>query len=170
MSKLEYRILPVTPFQQNCTLVWDADTGKGAFVDAGGDIDQLMALAEQQGVEIEKLLVTHGHLDHVGGVAEMLSTFNVPVEGPHIADKFWIDALSEQCKMFGFEHVEAFTPDRWLNDGDKVIISALDYPVDGMKLALAKDKKDTIEKENSESEISSQVSKAQVVSNDSKGE
>lgn len=129
MSKLEYRILPVTPFQQNCTLVWDADTGKGAFVDAGGDIDQLMALAEQQGVEIEKLLVTHGHLDHVGAVGEMAEKLGVPIEGPHKDDAFWIDALEEQGQRFGFPASKGFTPDRWLEHGDSVTVGGLEFDV-----------------------------------------
>ncbi len=129
MSKLEYRILPVTPFQQNCTLVWDSDTGKGAFVDPGGDIDRLLELAEQQGVDIEKILVTHGHLDHVGGVGDMAEKLGVQIEGPHKDDAFWIDALPEQGQRFGFPASKSFTPDRWLVHGDTVTVGGLEFDV-----------------------------------------
>jgi len=117
---MKYRIIPVTPFQQNCTLIWCEETKKAAVVDPGGDVDRILAAIEQEGVELEKILLTHAHLDHIGGTAELAAKTGVQVEGPHIEDKFWIDGLEEQCSMFGFPKVEGFTPDRWLVEGNDV--------------------------------------------------
>ena len=115
-------IIPVTPFAQNCTLVWCEETKKAAVIDPGGDLDHIVQTAEDQGVEIEKILITHGHLDHAGGTEELKTRLNVPVEGPHEADKFWIDQLPEQCSRYGFPPSFAFTPERWLHDGDTVTV------------------------------------------------
>jgi glyoxylase-like metal-dependent hydrolase (beta-lactamase superfamily II) len=119
---MDYRILPVTPFAQNCTLLWCEKTMKGAFVDPGGDIDELLAAAAQYGVTLEKILLTHGHIDHAGGTAAMAARVGLPVEGPQREDAFWIDQLPNQSRMFGFPHSAAFTPDRWLEDGDTVSV------------------------------------------------
>lgn len=115
-------IIPVTPFAQNCTLIWCEETKKAAVIDPGGDLDHIVKTAEDQGVEIEKILITHGHLDHAGGTEELKQRLDVPIEGPHEADKFWIDQLPEQCARYGFPPSFSFTPDRWLNDGDTVTI------------------------------------------------
>ena len=115
-------VIPVTPYQQNCSLIWCMDTKKGAFVDPGGEIDKLLDAAKSEGVEIEKILVTHGHLDHVGAVGELAEQLGVPIEGPHKADSFWIDQLSQQCEDFGFPPTKGFTPTRWLVDGDQVTV------------------------------------------------
>jgi hydroxyacylglutathione hydrolase len=115
-------IIPVTPFAQNCSLIWCEETMKGAVVDPGGDLDHILQVAEKQGVEIEKILITHGHLDHAGGTKELKDKLNVPIEGPHIDDKFWIDQLPEQCARYNFPESHAFTPERWLNDGDTVTV------------------------------------------------
>ncbi len=117
---MHYQIIPVTAFSQNCCVFWCDKTKKAAVIDPGGDVSKITDFIKEKELTLEKIVLTHGHLDHVGGVAELLTLFKVPVEGPHIADKFWIDALSEQCRMFGFDHVENFTPDRWLKDGDEV--------------------------------------------------
>ena len=117
---MDYRILPVTPFAQNCTLLWCEETMKGAVVDPGGDIDEIVAAAAQLGVTLEEILLTHGHIDHAGGTAELVARLKIPVIGPQREDAFWIDQLPEQSHRFGFPHCEAFTPDRWLEDGDKV--------------------------------------------------
>ncbi|CAG0960156.1 Hydroxyacylglutathione hydrolase GloC [Rhodocyclaceae bacterium] len=117
---MDYRILPVTPFAQNCSLIWCEETMKGAAIDPGGDIDELVAAAAQYGVALEKILLTHGHIDHAGGTADMAARLGIPVEGPQKEDAFWIDQLPNQSRMFGFPHCAAFTPDRWLDDGDKV--------------------------------------------------
>ena len=117
---MDYRILPVTPFAQNCTLLWCEQTMKGAAVDPGGDIDSIVAAALRLGVTLEKLLLTHGHIDHAGGTAALAARLAIPVEGPQREDAFWIDQLPNQSRMFGFPDCAAFTPDRWLEDGDTV--------------------------------------------------
>jgi len=111
-------IIPVTPFVQNCTLLWCDRTMKGAVVDPGGDLERITGVAEENKVELEKILVTHGHIDHAGGVAELSQRLELPVEGPHIGDQFWIDGLETQGEQFGFAGARPFTPDRWLEDGD----------------------------------------------------
>ncbi|MBL0075193.1 MAG: MBL fold metallo-hydrolase [Rhodocyclaceae bacterium] len=119
---MRYQIIPVTPFEQNCSMIWCPETMKGAFVDPGGDIDRLLAAAKTAGVQIEKLLLTHGHIDHAGGTGELAAMLDVPIEGPHIEELFWLDQLAMQSKMFGFPAVTDFTPNRWLNDGDTVTV------------------------------------------------
>jgi hydroxyacylglutathione hydrolase len=117
---MEYRIIPVTPFQQNCTLLWCEDTGKAVVIDPGGEVDRILGEVSRQRVELEKILVTHGHLDHAGGVAEIAARLRLPVEGPNIEDQFWIEALAEQGRMFGVPPGTAFVPERWLDEGDSV--------------------------------------------------
>jgi len=117
---MKYQIIPVTPLQQNCSLLYCEQTMRAAVVDPGGEIDRILAVANKSGVEIEKILVTHPHLDHIGGVSELAKRFQLPVEGPHQEDQFWIDAIPQQCEMFNFPPLEGFTPDRWLNQGDQV--------------------------------------------------
>jgi glyoxylase-like metal-dependent hydrolase (beta-lactamase superfamily II) len=129
MSTLEYLILPVTPFAQNCSLLWDPATLQAAVVDPGGDIDTILAAAQTRGLRIEKLLLTHGHIDHVGGTAALAERLGVPVEGPQRDDAFWLDQLPEQCRMFGFPQTPAFAPNRWLADGDTVTVGNLSLAV-----------------------------------------
>ena len=117
---MKYRIIPVTAYQQNCSLLICQQTNKAALIDPGGDIDVLLAAVKQEGVELESILVTHGHLDHVGGVAELAEKLALPIIGPQQADEFWIQNLPEQVRVFGFPHSDSFTPTRWLNDGDTV--------------------------------------------------
>ena len=119
---LAYRIIPVTQFEQNCSLIWCTETMKGALVDPGGDSDRLLAGAKQAGVSIEKLLLTHGHIDHAGATGELAERFSLPIEGPQEEERFWIDQLEMQGRMFGFPKAKNFTPDRWLNDGDEVAV------------------------------------------------
>lgn len=117
---MKYQIIPVTPLQQNCTLLYCEETMRGAVVDPGGEVERILHSAQQAGVKIEKILVTHPHLDHIGGVAELARRLQLPIEGPQKEDQFWIDELPQQCVMFGFPPLEGFTPDRWLNHGDQV--------------------------------------------------
>lgn len=117
---MKVRVIPVTPFQQNCTLLWCEDSGKGVVIDPGGDMDQIMAVVNEEGIELEKILVTHGHIDHAGGVAALMAQTGLPVEGPHRDDEFWIEGLPMQSQRFGFAHADRFTPTRWLEDGDRV--------------------------------------------------
>lgn len=126
---INVRILPVTPFQQNCSLVWCRETMEGAFVDPGGETERLIAQAEAEGVKIVKVLVTHGHLDHASAVADMADHYDVPIEGPEKAEVFWIDKIVEQAAEYGFPPARTFTPDRWLTDGDKVGLGKLEFDV-----------------------------------------
>jgi glyoxylase-like metal-dependent hydrolase (beta-lactamase superfamily II) len=111
-------IIPVTPFMQNCSLLCCEETGKAAVVDPGGDLDRILEAAEKAEVIIEKILVTHGHVDHAGGVADLAEQLKVPIEGPHPDDRFWIDLLSNRSASFGLTGARAFEPDRWLHQGD----------------------------------------------------
>lgn len=126
---LEYFILPVTPFAQNCSLLWDTSTRQAAVVDPGGDVDEILAAVAERDLKVEKLLLTHGHIDHVGGTADLAARLNVPVEGPQREEAFWLDQLPEQCRMFGFPATPAFAPDRWLADGDTVTVGGLTLDV-----------------------------------------
>lgn len=119
---MNYYILPVTPFEQNCSLIWDAETRRAAVVDPGGDVEEILAAITERDLKVEKLLLTHGHIDHVGGTAELARRLGVPVEGPQHDDAFWLDQLPEQCRMFGFPDTPALQPDRWLADGDSVTV------------------------------------------------
>ena len=119
---LKYRIIPVTPFQQNCSLVWCDETRKAAVVDPGGDLDRIRAAVEEEAVRVEKILLTHAHIDHAGGTAELAGKLDIPIEGPHREDHFWIVGLPQQAAMFRFPAPEVFTPDRWLEDGETVAV------------------------------------------------
>ncbi|NLR71568.1 MBL fold metallo-hydrolase [Novosphingobium sp. ERN07] len=121
-------IIPVTPLQQNCTLVWCTKTMRGAFIDAGGDLEKLRKAIEVTGVTIEKLLVTHGHIDHCGMTGIFAKELGVPIEGPHEADRFWISRLDEDGRRWGITG-EVFEPGRWLNDGDKVMVGEVELDV-----------------------------------------
>ncbi|MBS3935041.1 MAG: MBL fold metallo-hydrolase [Sulfuritalea sp.] len=119
---MKYAILPVTPFEQNCSLIWETATRRAAVVDPGGDVDDILAEVAARDLKVEKILLTHGHIDHVGGAAELARRLGVPVEGPQREEAFWLDALPEQCRMFGFPDTPALRPDRWLADGDTVTL------------------------------------------------
>src|SRR5262249_4067278 len=96
-------VLPVTPFQQNCSLLWCTATQRGALIDPGGEIDRLLAMVDQQGVTLERILVTHGHMDHAGAVADLAERTGVPVEGPQRADSFWIDQMGADGGRYGLK-------------------------------------------------------------------
>jgi glyoxylase-like metal-dependent hydrolase (beta-lactamase superfamily II) len=118
---LKVAIIPVTPLQQNCTLVWCTRTMRGAFIDAGGDLARLREAVAKTGVTIEKLLVTHGHIDHCGATGAFARELGVPIEGPHPDDRFWIARLDDDGRKYGING-EVFEPNRWLHDGDTVTI------------------------------------------------
>lgn len=122
-------IIPVTPFQQNCTLIWDDATKVAAVVDPGGDLDRIEAAITQQGVTVEKILLTHGHIDHAGGAAELKERLGVPVEGPHRADRFLLDSLPETGANYGLDGARVITPDRWLDEGDEVTVGGLTFDI-----------------------------------------
>lgn len=127
-APLNAAIIPVTPLQQNCTLIWCTETMRGAFTDPGGDLARLKAAAAEHGVTIEKLLVTHGHLDHCGQTGIFAKELGVPIEGPHKDDLFWIEKLGEDGEKYGM-HAESFEPDRWLDQGDSVTVGNLTLDV-----------------------------------------
>ena len=126
---LQAVIIPVTPLQQNCTLLWCTATMRGALVDPGGDLDRLKAAVAQYGVTIEKLLITHGHIDHCGMAGVLAEQLGVPIEGPHRDDKFWIDLHPVSGPKYGMPDAAAFTPDRWLDQGDTVTVGDLVFDV-----------------------------------------
>lgn len=117
---MKVAIIPVTPFQQNCSLLVCEQTGKAALVDPGGDLDLILGAVDESGACLEKVLLTHGHLDHCGATAEIRKRFDVPVEGPQAEDQFWIDQLAQQAQQYGFGNLESFVPDRYLDGGDEV--------------------------------------------------
>ncbi len=121
---LRAAIVPVTPLQQNCTLLWCTKTMRGAFVDPGGDLDRLRAAATQHGVTIEKLLITHGHIDHCGSAGIFAEELGVPIEGPHEADRYWIARLEDDGRAYRVPG-KPFEPDRWLDQGDQVTVGEL---------------------------------------------
>ena len=124
-----HRTIPVTPFQQNCSLVWDDATHQAAVIDPGGDIEVLLAAVKELGLTLEQIWLTHAHIDHAGATGTLARTLGLPIEGPHEADQFWIDALPHQSRMFGFPDAEPFTPTRWLHDGDTVRIGGCELQV-----------------------------------------
>lgn len=119
---IDFRILPVTPFQQNCTLLWCEATRKAVVIDPGGEVEHILAAIAKLGIEVERILLTHGHIDHVGGAVPLAEALSIPIEGPHKEDAFLIegDYLPRQCVRFGLPEVAGFTPSRWLEDGDSV--------------------------------------------------
>lgn len=126
---IDCRIVPVTPFEQNCSIVWCDKSRRAAVIDPGGDLERIRAAADKLGVTIEKILLTHGHIDHAGGTARLARELGVPVEGPHAEDRFWIEGMPQQSKMFGFPDVETFEPERWLEDGDTVTVGEESFKV-----------------------------------------
>ena len=117
---MKVAIVPVTPFEQNCSILVCERTKRAAIVDPGGDLDRIEAALAKFGATAEKIFLTHGHIDHCGGTAELAARLGIPVEGPQREDAFWIDQLPEQGRRFGFPQLAAFTPDRWLEGGDTV--------------------------------------------------
>ncbi len=117
---LHYQIIPVTHYRQNCTLLWCDETQHAAVVDPGGNIDLIQQAIHERHLILEKILLTHGHLDHVGGVAALAAALNVPIEGPHVDDMYWINQLPLQAQMMGFSASQSFQPDLFFVDGDQV--------------------------------------------------
>jgi hydroxyacylglutathione hydrolase len=122
-------VIPVTPLQQNCTLVWCAKTKKAAVIDPGGEIDRILKAVEELGLELEKIWVTHGHADHAGGVEALRQATGLPVEGPHPDDKFWIERIPTDALKWGMGGALDFEPDRWLHDGDTVQVGEAIFEV-----------------------------------------
>ncbi|WP_075188297.1 MBL fold metallo-hydrolase [Teredinibacter haidensis] len=126
---LKYEILPVTPFMQNCSVIWCSETLEAAVIDPGGEVERIQGLIEKLGVNVTKILLTHGHLDHVGGTAQLKELLGVSVVGPHKDDLFWIEMLDRQSQMMNFPIVPAFKPDQWLENGDTIPLGKLQLEV-----------------------------------------
>jgi len=115
-------VVPVTAYQQNCSIVHCQESGLAAIVDPGGDTERVLAAVDRMGAQVEKILLTHGHMDHCAAADVLRRQLEVPIEGPHEDDRFWIDRLPEWCRMANFPHADAFEPDRWLVGGDEVSV------------------------------------------------
>jgi len=135
MLQLQAAQIPVTPFQQNCTLIWDAQTGRGTVIDPGGDVPRILAALDEAGFKVDRILLTHGHLDHAGGAAELKRALEtrqvgaVPIEGPDRRDAFLLEGLADQGARFGIQGLENVAPDRWLVEGETVSIADQDFAV-----------------------------------------
>jgi glyoxylase-like metal-dependent hydrolase (beta-lactamase superfamily II) len=129
MPRFRAAIIPVTPFQQNCTLLWCETTKRAAVIDPGGDVARIQDAIVQTGVTVERILLTHGHVDHAGGAAELKAALTVPIEGPHEADLFLLERLPETARSFGIAGARAVTPDRWLAEGDAVSVGEVTFSV-----------------------------------------
>ena len=119
---LQDTLIPVTSFQQNCSLVWCDETRQAAVIDPGGDLALIVAEVQRRALTLTQIWLTHAHIDHAGGAAELARELALPIIGPHLADQFWIDGLPAQSKMFGLPASESFTPTRWLQDADTVTV------------------------------------------------
>lgn len=122
-------IVPVTLFEQNCTIIWDEATRQAVVIDPGGDVPTILAAIETNAIKVEKIWLTHGHIDHVGGAAELRDALKVPIEGPHRSDKFLLDNVVMSGANFGMLGVRNFAPDRWLDEGDRVEIGSLGFDI-----------------------------------------
>ena len=122
MALLKAAIITVTPFQQNCSVIWKEDTKIAAVNDPGGDLETIEKFIEDQGLTLSKIFITHGHLDHAAGARELADKFNVDIEGPQIEDEFLTSTLEMQGKSYGMESAKNFTPDRWLNEADQIVL------------------------------------------------
>lgn len=129
MTKAKAVIVPVTPFQQNCTLLWCEATKRAVVVDPGGDLPDIERAIAEAGVSVDKIWLTHGHVDHVGGAAELKAKLDVPIEGPHRDDLFLLEHVVESARMFGIENVANVTPDRFLDEGDRVEVGELTFDI-----------------------------------------
>lgn len=115
-------VVPVTAFQQNCSILWDEHTKRAAVVDPGGDLDRVLDAVAARGLSLESILLTHAHVDHAAAAAELATLKSIPIEGPHPGDRFWIEALPESARKYGFPPARSFEPDRWLAQGDTVTV------------------------------------------------
>lgn len=129
MPGLKAAIVPVTPFQQNCSILWDEASMRGAVIDPGGEVERIGEALAKLGVTVEKILLTHGHIDHAGGAARLAEMLGVPIEGPHRKDEFLLEKLAETGLQYGVQDARPVVPDRWLEEGDTVTVGALTFAV-----------------------------------------
>ena len=126
---LKATIVPVTPFQQNCTLLFDETTKSGVVIDPGGDLDRIQTAITEIGMKVEGIWLTHGHIDHAAGADELREKLKVTITGPHLADKFLLDGLEAQAKQFNFPGVRNVTPDRWLAEGETATVAGVPFKI-----------------------------------------
>ncbi|WKE67077.1 MBL fold metallo-hydrolase [Gallaecimonas kandeliae] len=126
---MEFIVIPVTPFAQNCTLVWCSETKAAAVIDPGGEPDKILVKAKALGLNLEAIWLTHGHLDHVGAAGDLKASLGLPIIGPQKEDDFWLSRLGDQARMFGFPEPTLFKPDRYLDQGDKLPLGKLEFEV-----------------------------------------
>lgn len=119
---MKFRTLPVTDFEQNCSVIWCEMSREGAVIDPGGDIGKIIRVIKRENLTLKCILLTHGHIDHVAGAAELSALTNAPIIGPHKADSYWLNLLPEEAAEFDFPNLEKLVPDQWLNDKDKLFI------------------------------------------------
>lgn len=130
MSNIELRIIPVTPFQQNCSMLWDSESMEGVLVDPGGEADKLMDVAKSDGIKIKEIWLTHGHLDHAGGAKDIREDLNIPIIGPHKDDQWWLDRIEESWAKYGQAGMgKDVTPDRYLEEGDVLTLGDVEFHV-----------------------------------------
>lgn len=129
MGQLRAGIIPVTPFQQNCTIMFDDETKRGVVVDPGGDVEHIVAAIRENGITIEAIWITHGHLDHAGGAMELKEELSVDIIGPHEADKILLDNIELSAKNYGIGGMRNCTPDRFLSEGEVVSFSGHEFEV-----------------------------------------
>ncbi len=129
MTGVQITVVPVTAFQQNCSIVWNKNTRKAAVVDPGGDVDHIHAALKELDVTVEHILITHGHIDHIGGAAELAEMLSVKVIGPHEADRSLINRVEDQAMQFGLGTVQKVEPDQWLVEGDVVTAAGAEFQV-----------------------------------------
>ena len=129
MSSLKVGLLPVTPLQQNCTIVWDDDSKAAVVIDPGGDVPVILEVLEKEGLKVEKVVLTHGHIDHAGGAAELAESLGVPIEGPHEADRFLLQELAQSGAMYGLTDARNVSPDRWFKEGDTLTVGDVEFDV-----------------------------------------
>jgi glyoxylase-like metal-dependent hydrolase (beta-lactamase superfamily II) len=128
-TKAGATVIPVTPFRQNCTLLWCEATRDAVVIDPGGDVPLIRRTIEKTGVSVKQIWLTHGHVDHVGGAAELRDALKVPIVGPHIADQFLLDLVIESGRNYGMTGMRNFAPDRWLEEGNSVKIGELEFDI-----------------------------------------
>ena len=129
MTELKASIIPVTPFEQNCSLIWDDESKRAAVVDPGGDIERIEDAIKELGLKVEQIFLTHGHIDHAGGAAALKEKLGVDVIGPHEEDRFLLEGLAEQGRMYGLTGARDVTPDRWLKEGDQLDVGGILFDV-----------------------------------------